>query len=98
MSDVKFVDGLFAKAPNDNAPDYVKGKLSIKREEMANWLLAQTDDWINVEIKVSQGGKWYTAVDDWKPDPEKSKPARAAANVPPPASNSDFDEDGDVPF
>jgi hypothetical protein len=64
----KFIDGLIVKAPNERAPEYVKAKLSIKRVELAAWLLAQTGDWINADVKVSQNGKWYAAVDDWKPD------------------------------
>jgi hypothetical protein len=63
----KFIDGLIVKAPNERAPDYVKAKLSIRRQELIAWLTAQHGDWINADIKVSAGGKWYAAVDDWKP-------------------------------
>ena len=62
------MNGLIVKAPNDNAPEYVKAKLSIKREELIAWLQSQTGDWINADVKVSQSGKWYAAVDNWKPN------------------------------
>ena len=68
MSDIKFIDGLIVKAPHNNAPEYVKAKLSIKREELISWLTQQDGEWVNAEIKESQGGKWYCAVDTWKPD------------------------------
>lgn len=31
MSENEFINGLIVKAPNDNAPEYVKAKVSIKR-------------------------------------------------------------------
>jgi hypothetical protein len=67
MSDVEFVDGFIAKAPNENAPDYVKAKVSIKREDLLNWLAKRQDEWINVEIKEGRTGRWYASVDNWKP-------------------------------
>lgn len=67
-NETEFVNGLIVKAPNDNAPDYVKAKISIRREEMIAWLQTKSDDWINADVKVSQGGKWYAAVDNWKPN------------------------------
>ena len=62
-----FVDGLMAKKPNEKAPDFVKCALSIKRTDLIAWLTGQTDDWINVQVKESKGGKWYAEVDTWKP-------------------------------
>ncbi len=108
-NDTKFIDGLIVKAPNDNAPEYVKAKLSIKREEMIAWLQQQTGDWINADIKVSQGGKWYAAVDDWKPNQDggagasrrppsdAAKRAREALQKPAPAAANEFVDD-DIPF
>jgi len=71
MSDNKFISGLIIKEPNERAPDYVKARLSIKREELIAWLQSEQGEWINADIKVSQGGKWYAAVDDWKPEQQR---------------------------
>src|SRR3546814_19073988 len=71
-NDTQFIDGLIVKAPHENAPEYVKATLSIKREELIGWLPSQSGDWINEEVQVSQGGKYYAAVDTWKPDSERS--------------------------
>jgi hypothetical protein len=84
MSDIKFID--------DRAPDFVKAKLSIKRQELIAWLEGQDGDWINADIKVSRGGKWYVAVDDWKPE-RQQEPERRGPSVEPPA-----DFDSDIPF
>lgn len=71
MSDKKFIDGLLVKAPRDGAPDYVVGKLSMKREALIGWLQQQDGEWINADINVAQNGNWYAQVDDWKPDRQR---------------------------
>lgn len=105
--DIEFVVGMIARAPHDNAPEYVKARLSIKREELVAWLQSKDDEWINVDIKESQGGKWYAAVDSWKPDRQRSGSGRSerrppprqqrAAPAPAPRQADDFADD-DIPF
>lgn len=102
-NDTKFINGLIVKAPNERAPEYVKARLSIKREELIAWLQTEHGEWINADIKVSQGGKWYAAVDDWKPNggsggsrggaPQRERPARATDSAP-----ADDFQDSDIPF
>ena len=90
----EFINGLIVKVPNDNAPEYVKAKLSIKREELIAWLQTKDGEWINADIKVSQTGKWYVAVDNWKPNGQRQearKPAKTESCDAPPL-------DDDIPF
>jgi hypothetical protein len=98
-NETEFVDGLIVKAPNDNAPEYVKARLSIKRQDLIAWLQGRDGDWINVEIKSAKSGKWYAAVDAWKPCAERQdKPApKRAVPTPAPARNDPFPDD-DIPF
>jgi len=101
MADIEFIDGLNAKAPNQGAPEYVKAKLSIKREALIAFLQQRDGEWINAEIKESKGGKWYVAVDAWKPNSEKSgqsdRPAQRQERQAP--ADSGFADDGsDIPF
>ncbi len=94
-NDTKFINGLIVKAPNDNAPEYVKAKLSIKREELIAWLQSEDGEWINADIKVSNGGKWYVSVDTWKPNGQRQAPRRE------PAKQESWDDkplDDDIPF
>lgn len=79
MSDIEFVDGLIVKAPHAKAPEFVKGSISIKRKDLGNWLRGKDDEWINLVIKESKGGKWYAAVDTWKPKQPKDYPTEQAA-------------------
>ena len=97
MSDIEYIDGLIAKAPNDKAPEYVKAKLSIKREALITFLQQRDGDWVNAEIKVSKNGKWYVAVDTWKPnsDGQPDRPQRQESKPAP--SDSDFSDDS-IPF
>lgn len=67
----KFIDGLIFKLPHQNAPDFVKGSLSIKREEFIKSLQEMNGDWINLDLKVSKSGKAYAQINEWKPDGEK---------------------------
>ena len=96
-NETEFVSGLIFKAPNENAPDYVKAKGSIKRDELIAWLQTRDGEWINFDVKVSQGGKWYAAVDNWRPQgngtPRNNapRPQRQAAPA------NDFDSDV-IPF
>lgn len=70
MVDKVFVNGLMAKKPKENAPEWVKCNLSLKREDLIAWLAEQSDEWINVQVCESKGGKWYAEVDSWKPAPK----------------------------
>lgn len=95
MADNKFVAGLIVKAPHAKAPDYVKCRLSIKREDLIHWLESQDGDWINVDVKESREGKWYAAVNDWKPDNQRDdrKPKQQK-----PSARADEIDDDEIPF
>ena len=52
--DIEFIDGFFAKAPHENAPEFVKAKVNIKREELLSWLTSRSDDWIGADIGLDR--------------------------------------------
>ena len=97
MTDTQFIPGLIIKEPRQGAPEYVKAKLSIKRAELLAWLQLQTGDWINADIKVSQNGKWYCQIDNWKPDGGKRQDAAPAPATQRPVPVDNF-QDSDIPF
>lgn len=81
MSDIDFIKGLNFKDPKEGAPEYVKAKGSIKRLELIEWLQAKDGDWVNFDLKVARNGKWYAAVDNWRPNSsEQANRAGQAAN------------------
>ena len=67
MADMKFVDGMFVKAPHANAPDFVKASISLKIGAMVTWLSQQDGEWVNLDMKESREGKWYVSVSTFEP-------------------------------
>jgi hypothetical protein len=90
MAEAEFPKGLMVKKPRDGAPDFVIASISIKREELIEWLSGKDGDWINLDVKEAKSGHWYASVNTFKPKQE-NKPG---ANVP----AADYDDDGDQPF
>ena len=88
--ELEFPEGLLVKAPRPSAPDFVKASISIKREELIAWLTARKDEWINLDVKVSRGGKWYAAVNNYKPHAAKVSEGVNTKKV--------DDDDSDIPF
>lgn len=98
--EIQFVDGLIVKPPRDGAPEFVKGSMSIKRLELIAWLTAREGDWVNVDIKEAKSGKWYAAVDNWKPKEgggNAERPQRREAPAPAPSNDNPFPDD-DIHF
>jgi hypothetical protein len=87
--DAKFLNGIIFKLPHQNAPDFVKGQLSIKREELIESLQNESGDWINLQLKVSKEGKPYAQIDEWKPNSDQSEGSKAQKSP---------KEDDDLPF
>jgi hypothetical protein len=76
MADIEFVNGLIVKAPHENAPEFVKAQISIKVADLGVWLREKHkagEEWVNLDVKASKGGKWYAAVSTFKPK-EKAAP------------------------
>ena len=67
MSDMIFCDGLIVKR-RDNAPEFVVANLSIKVDEFTVFLDEhRAEGWVNIDIKISKGGKMYASLDQWRP-------------------------------
>lgn len=72
MAENIFINGLSVKKPSDKAPDFLKAKLSIKREDLIKTLTDSKDEWINLDLLESREGKYYLKVDTWKKEENKS--------------------------
>jgi hypothetical protein len=80
MSDDKiFADGLIFKLPREGAPDFVKGSLSIRVDEFVAWIgktvTPDNNGWLNIDLKVSKGGKAYAELNTYKKLGMTDKPA-----------------------
>jgi len=70
MSETIFPDGARFWMPNKGAPDFVKGKISIKVDEFASFLQenAGDDGQVNLDLNAGKSGNWYLKLDTWKPE------------------------------
>jgi hypothetical protein len=89
--EIQFVPGLFAKAPRETAPPFVKASISIKVAELGVWLRERHkagEEWVNIDILESKKGSWYAKVNTFKP--KEKEEAKTAGR---------FDDvDDDIPF
>lgn len=93
MSDeIQFVKGLLVKAPHERAPDFVKASISIKVAELQEWLSTQSGEWVNIDVKEARSGKWFAAVNTFKPKSDAPKPSK------PESKGVDFDDPDLLPF
>ncbi len=82
-----FADGFVFKR-NEKAPDFVVGSLSVKVEEATAFLRNNAKNgWVNLQIKNSQGGKYYIELDTFEP---KSQQQQAPAQPQPMEANPDL--------
>jgi len=93
MSDIKFIDGLRAFKPHQNAPDFVKAQIQIDVAELTQWLSTQTEEKVRADLKESKSGTYYLAVNNFKPD-SRNTGGSGQDGGPPPAA----DFDSDLPF
>lgn len=99
MSDKKFIDGLWANKPHEKAPDFVKTELSIDLTRFGPWVKEwkqanPNEKYLKITVKESQKGEFYAEVNEWKPNPDAAKEAKAAAGGTP--EYPEFDQD--IPF
>jgi hypothetical protein len=98
MSEDKiFAQGLIYKAPRENAPDFVKGSLSIKTEEFTKFLEDHTkpDGWVNLDLKVSRGGKLYCELNQYSRPVDDNQHRSHRDEAPNPIDEPNPD---DIPF
>lgn len=85
MSDIKFPVGIRFFRPHEKAPDFVKGNISIDRDEFITWLSQQgtdEDGRVKLDLKKSQKGTLYMAVNEYgvkKPKDEELEAVRGQA-------------------
>lgn len=78
-----FADGFSFKR-NDNAPEFVVGRQSIKVDEAMTFLQThQKNGWVNIDIKRSQKGTYYCELDTWEAKPQGGNVAPAPVKAAP---------------
>ena len=70
-----FIDGLFVKNPRENAPDFVKGSLSILIDKFIPYLKSKANakGYVNINLLISQDGNLYAKLNEWKPQAKEKE-------------------------
>lgn len=76
------VNGIFFKTPHDNAPDWVKRKVSVNVEQFIQYLQENANEkgYVNFDLNEARSGHWYLQKDDWKPDGQKAEQSSRPAH------------------
>jgi len=82
-----FAKGFFFERPHQNAPDFVRGKMSVKVSEAVEWLEANKSDrgYVNMDLLLAKDGeKLYFTLNDFKPQPKTEDagyPSEESGNI-----------------
>ena len=67
MKDKIFADGFSFKR-NENAPEFVVGRLTMKSDEAIAFIKTHTKNgWVSVDIKQGRSGNYYCELDTYEP-------------------------------
>ena len=64
--EMSFPQGIYYKEPAANAPEFVKGKISVNVMKFMDYLRTIKEEYVNLDIKISKEAKPYLQVDEWK--------------------------------
>lgn len=95
-----FADGFSFKR-NENAPDFVVGRLSMKVDEAIAFLKKhEKGGWTNLNVKQARSGNYYLELDTYEPKGgAKPEPKQEAApKAKPKAEPAKEEEEEDLPF
>ena len=62
-----FVDGMRFEKPNEKAPEWVKGKISIKADKLIEFIEKHKSakGWLNIDLKKAKSGALYLELNTW---------------------------------
>lgn len=91
-----FADGFSFKR-NENAPEFVIGRLSLKVDEAIAFIKEhEKKGWVNLNIKTARSGNHYVELDTFEPK-GKSEPT-ASAPATKKKAKTETDGEGNLPF
>lgn len=76
MADKTLAKGFYFDRPREGAPDFVKGRMSVKVEDAIAFLNEHKNEagYVNYDLLQSKDGtKLYFTLNDWKPEEKKDE-------------------------
>lgn len=88
-----FAEGFSFKR-NENAPDFVVGRLSLKVDEAIAFMKDNNKNgWVNLNIKTARSGNHYIELDTFEPKGKTNTTAPAPAKAKAKAKPADDDDE-----
>jgi hypothetical protein len=89
-----FADGFSFKR-NENAPDFVIGRLSVKVDEAIGFLKENgKNGWVNLSVKKARSGNHYIELDTFEPKSKRDEASeKNSPKKPVKASEPESEED-----
>ena len=76
-----FADGFSFKR-QENAPEWVIGRQSVKVDEAVEFLKThQKNGWVNIDVKQSKAGGYYCELDTWEAKPKAAAPVASSGTA-----------------
>jgi hypothetical protein len=102
MEEKIFANGFSFKR-NENAPEFVVGRLSMKIDDAIEFMKQnQKNGWINLDVKKARTGNFYLELDTYTPkqgeSPTEAKRIPSKAQSPKTSNLEMTGDDDDVPF
>ena len=92
-----FADGFVFKR-NENAPDFVVGRVSVKVDEAIAFLKQhESNGWVNLGVKTARSGNYYMDLDTFQAN-DSSKKEGAVDKYEAKSKAVAKEEDSDLPF
>lgn len=94
MTDEKIFANGFSFKRNENAPQFVVGRLSMKVDDAVAFLKEnEKNGWVNISIKYGRSGNPYCELDNF--EPAKSNPSKQPSQ---PTHTPSIQEEDELPF
>lgn len=70
--------GIRFYRPHPNAPEFIRGSLSINVKEFIKFLKEyEKDGWVNIDLKKSMIGNYYLLLSEWEKEAETETKTKA---------------------
>lgn len=68
--ETNFPAGIYFDRPRENSPEWVKGRISLKKDQLTEYMAQHANEagYVNLDLLKSKEGKLYLKLNDWQPE------------------------------
>lgn len=73
--ETQFPAGIYFDRPRENAPEFVKGRISLQKDQLTEYMAKHANEkgYVNLDLLKSKEGKLYLKLNDWNPEEKKEE-------------------------